>query len=82
MIRFVIWATLKDFIGWRPTEVIGSITGDYTRWKRMKAVYEKDWSSGALLKEGFEKGQKKQPQKKEMDIQIEVFVNHKREEAE
>ena len=123
MIRFVIWATLKDYFGWRPSDIMGGHDSDYWRWKAMKEAHKKDYSIGAAIKEGFEKGQKKQPQKKEMDIQmniqisgegltvekldgfndvtlqshgviliggkpyslrevIEVFVNHKREEAE
>lgn len=76
MIRFVIWATLKDWLGWRPTEVIGSITGDYKRWKSMKAAYEKEWSLEAAFKEGRDEWERKQLRKEEEEMKkIDTGVN-------
>lgn len=60
MIRFIIWATLKDYIGWRPSEVLGGHDSDYARWKGMKSAYEKDWSIGAAIQKSLEEGRKKQ----------------------
>lgn len=55
MIRFIVWARLKDRTGWKASEVLfgGRHASDYARWKAMKLVYEKNWSLKEL--ENYEK---------------------------
>jgi hypothetical protein len=55
MIRFVIWATLKDYLRWRPTEVMGGHDSDYRRWQAMKEAYKKDYSFYAFVKNELKK---------------------------